>query len=152
MLTRQRCRERAEAGEPPPKTIEDFRVEIPDALPHQMPDAPDGHRTESIDIESMDTEPMDTESMDADSDVIHASYRKQVCRVKQVSVKNEQQKYQGLTEQLLTVVCRRRPSARFVFVRVPCNSFSLRSRSYCTVRTAILLYLYTLCDLLVYHT
>ena len=35
-------RRRAEAGEPPLKTIEDFRVEIPDSLTHLMPDLPDG--------------------------------------------------------------------------------------------------------------
>ena len=31
-------RRRAEAGEPPLKTIEDFRVEIPDALPDDAPE------------------------------------------------------------------------------------------------------------------
>ena len=40
---------RAEAGEPPLKTIEDFRVEIPDALPDALPDAPDATEPEAAD-------------------------------------------------------------------------------------------------------
>ena len=42
---------RAEAGEPPLKTIEDFRVEIPDALP----DAPDATEPEAADSTTQNT-------------------------------------------------------------------------------------------------